>query len=117
MLYRQDSALALGIFIVLVFLVLLAVLVPPIAFTKEVHKYFRKSQGFGGFLVLVLAIAASLIPLAINLRYLWLITDDLLSLTFNPDAKLAVALLASWTAIWGRTAMRRLRRRRYRTSW
>ena len=95
-----------------VFVLLLATLVPPIALTRSVFRYFRRRHGIVGAIKLVIATGLSFIPIALNLYLLNSAIPAIWSGTFQIDEKLGAALFVSWTTVWIKFTFRHMRRKR-----
>jgi hypothetical protein len=103
------SPLLLSLFILVMILILL---IPPLSLVTAVLRRFRHASTLGSVSIKLVWFLASLAPLALNLAYLRAVWVDLLAGHVETDIMLAMALIVSWTSIWGRVAVRRLGRQR-----
>jgi hypothetical protein len=100
--------------LLLLFIIVMTVilLIPPLSLITAVLRRHSHAANFGGATVKLVWFLASLAPLALNLAYLRSVWPDLLIGHIEPDVMLGMALIVSWTSIWGRVAVRRLGRQR-----
>jgi hypothetical protein len=96
-----------------VFFTILVLLLPPLALITAVFRRYRHATGWSGMSLKYAWVLAAILPLLLNLAYLRSIWGTLLSGDLEPDFMLGLALIISWTSIWGRVAMRRLGRQRH----
>ena len=95
-----------------VLVMVLILLIPPLSLITAVLRRRSHAASLGSASIKLVWFIASLAPLALNLAYLRSIWADLLVGHIETDIMLAMALVVSWTSIWGRVAVRRLCRRR-----
>lgn len=103
------SPVLLTLFVLLMILILL---IPPISLITAVLRRRAHASSLGSVAIKLVWVFASLAPLALNLAYLRSIWGGLLMGHIETDIMLAMALIVSWTSIWGRVAVRRLGRQR-----
>ena len=100
--------------VLMVALVGLMLLVPPLSFARAVWRYHGGGAELGRRARQVLWTGAALLPMIVNIGNLSLAWEALAAGRLEPDQNMAVAVLISWLAFWGRVAMgkRALRRGR-----
>lgn len=97
-----------------IFFVVLFLLMPPVSLIVAVIKRHRRSSGGLNVTLKYVVLAASILPLLLNLIYAISIRDDLMAGQINTDVAFWFAIAVSWASLWGRFAVRRFgRHRRY----
>lgn len=97
---------------VFMFFFVLIFLAPPLSLIVAVFKRHRRSFGLVSLTVKTLSIAASFLPLVLNLGYLRSVWPDLAQGHVETDFMLGLALVVCWASLWARFAVRRMGRRK-----
>ncbi len=101
--------------LLLVALVAMMLLLPTFSFARTAGRYVRSPRLQVSRVTRVLLTFGAFMPLVVNLGYLVTAWRELMTGKMEPDQNLAIAVLISWLAFWGRVALsRRLPRRRVR---
>lgn len=103
---------------VLVFLMLLALVVPPVLLLASLANLHRKARWSLQSRPLIACTAAALLVVGFNSIFLMTRLGSLISGSFQTDGYLMFALTLSWFSFFGRMALRYSlrRKRRYRQS-
>ena len=99
----MTSALSL----VLIVLVGSMLLLPPLAFARAVYRHHNLSLASAGGGAHNFWTLAAFVPMLLNIVYMASAWPELSAGILEPDQNMAIAVLISWFAFWGRVALGR----------